>query len=77
MLVEMKRTELTEDKVTHSVVVGHRPGQRALRQELNTCYRKRVHVNLLSEIAQTRHQLRGLPTQRAIYMGNGSELTGY
>lgn len=59
--------------MTHSVVVGHRPWQRTLRQELNTCYREGVHVDLLGEITQAGHQFRGLPTQRSVYVADGSE----
>lgn len=59
--------------MTHSVVVGHRPWQRTLRQELDTCYRERIDVDLLREVAQAGHQFRGLPTQRSVYVADGLE----
>ena len=52
---------LTEDEVPHGVVIGHRPGQRALGEELDDGDRECVHVDLLRESAQAGHELGSLP----------------
>ena len=58
--ISMQRTE---HKVSHCVVVGQRPWQAALGENLDTADGKCVDVNLLRQFALACHQLRRLPPE--------------
>ena len=48
---------LTKHKMPHGVVVRQRPRELALGKELHTRYCKRVHVDLLRQLAVPAHEL--------------------
>lgn len=52
----------TQYEVSHCIVVGQRPWQATLGEDLDAANGKCVDVNLLGELALACHELRGLPT---------------
>ena len=58
--------EHTENEVTNSVIVRHRPRQLALGEELDAGDRECVHVHLLREAAVPAHEFWRLPSKRPV-----------